>query len=83
VIVLYCHRFEYIAASFFSRGSCLNAYSADSARPFVRNLFTSRTTSGPRPRVYFAPVPASCSAIRAATFRAMPQYKLPSRQRAT
>jgi hypothetical protein len=71
------------SASFSGRVSCLIACSSRSALPLSRQRRTSTTTSGPRRRVYFAPLPASCSAIRAATSRAIPQYSVSSAHRAT
>ncbi len=50
--------------------------------PWSAHRRTSATTIGPRRRVYFAPVPALCAAIRSPTSRAIPQYSESSPHRA-
>jgi len=56
-----------ISRFFSCRESCLIAYSRDIAADRESNDSTCRSVTGVRPRVYFAPSPASCSATRRST----------------
>jgi hypothetical protein len=53
--------------SFAARESCLISYSRDIAADLRSKDSTWTSSTGVRPRVYFAPSPASCSATRRAT----------------
>ena len=54
-------------ASFAARDNCLISYSRDIAADFDSNRSTWTSSTGVRPRVYFAPSPSSCSRTRRCT----------------
>ena len=70
------------SSSFCARVSfALTAYSSRAAAVLSSQCHRAATASGGWLRVYFAPLPPRCAAIRCATSLVMPVYRLPSRQR--
>ena len=69
--------------SFSARLRALNAHSAFNAADCDAARQDFSNTTGPRPRVYRAPCPRLCCAIRRGRSLVMPQYRVASRQRST
>ncbi len=72
-----------ITARFCLLPSLLNACSAFKASGLLPKIHQCAILSGPRPRVYRAPVPSRCCRIRRFKSFVIPQYKLPSPHRST